>query len=117
MEVTIRPEQLVAFLRDGFVDVVLEELAAAVPAAFESPGAAEVPARVDAALRRALALGLADGWDIYRYIEYRLRLGDDFESRPEYQEIARVLASTQVDGGARMDWLDSYYEHVLNPSA
>jgi hypothetical protein len=113
MVVPIRSEQIEVLRNEVFVSMVRAELAEQVPAAFEGIDAAKFATRVDAAILAALAIELSDGWDIYRYVEYYFRFGADFATRPEHVAAAAILADPTLDGGAKMDWLDSYYSDVV----
>lgn len=97
----------------SFIGLVRTELESRLPSAINGRSDEDVRALIVDGIRRAETLGLTDGWDIYRYIEYRFRFGADFEARPEYSEIAGVLRNTEFDGEAKMNWVDWYHENVI----
>ncbi len=72
---------------------------------------AELTARVDRAVAQARGHGVTEPWDLYRFSEQHLRLGDGFDASPWAAPIfsSRTLSATQ-----KLDRIDYHQVRVLS---
>lgn len=58
--------------------------------------------------------GVTEPYDVYRFVEWQLRLGEGFDRSEPW--VAEILGSDALDGHQKMNRIDYHARHVLQLS-
>ena len=61
-------------------------------------------------IEKAESYGITLESDVWRYVEYSLVYGPDFDSDPNLPSISKILLSSTTTGTMKMDRIDEYNE-------
>ncbi len=108
--ITIRPSQLDTLhtlSRDACRDDVERWARGAHPERFGGAATEGTRQLIRRAVARATEVKIEHVDDVTRFVDLMLRLGEDFEQRPQYRPIARLVCDRRLPATARLDVVDA----------
>ncbi len=64
-------------------------------------------------IKKARAYSIKTEWDVCRFVQYQVRLGENFDKTHESSWAVEILKNPELNGPAKMDYMDYYYFYVL----
>jgi len=109
--VKIRREQMQAINDERVLAKMQELLCEHGPPSASELDSRELRAKIQRGMRGAGSHGISELYDVYRFVEWQLRLGEGFGESNAWA--AEILAFEAFDGTEKMNRIDYHAQHVL----